>query len=406
MAMQQLENGASLLVQRTKINGNFSELDQRVGEAAQDAAQAAQDAAQAAAAAEAANQLVSGKYQRPVTGIPATDMATEVQTALNRGNTAVRTVNGQTPDASGNVQVAAGGTGTVQSVNGQAPNASGAVSLTAANIPGTVRSVNNAQPDASGNVTIAVSAGSVSSTGITDSTAVGRSLLTAANAAAAKSALAISAGDVSGLGTAATQASTAFASAAQGVKADTALQSIPFGTTAGTAAQGNDPRFNGNVKTVNNTLPDASGNVNIAVSAGSVASTGITDSTAVGRALLTAADAAAQRTSLGLGSAATQASTAFSPAASAAVAVAASRNLTNADAGKTLEVTAAGVTLTVPAGLNLVPGVIVQRHTGGTSIAFAGGATGNGAATTLAVTAQMAAIVPTATSDAYRVAGV
>ena len=78
-----------------------------------------------------------------------------------------------------------------------------------------------------------------------------------------------------GLGSAATQASTAFATAAQGAKADTALQpgALPVGTT----------------------LPAAQ----------------ISDSTSAGRALLTGANASAQRTSLGLGTAATQASTTF-----------------------------------------------------------------------------------------------
>lgn len=57
----------------------------------------------------------------------------------------------------------------------------------------------------------------------------------------------------------------------------------------------------GTVKTVNNTAPDANGNVTVATSAGSVASTGITDSTSVGRSLLTAADAAGARTAIGAG---------------------------------------------------------------------------------------------------------
>lgn len=93
-------------------------------------------------------------------------------------------------------------------------------------------------------------------------------------------------------------------------------------------------------------------------------------------------------------------------APTAPVAVAASRALTNADAGKTLDVTASGVTLTVPNGLNLVPGVIIQKHSGGTSVAVSGGATINGATTTLALTANVAALVPSSTADAYKLAGV
>ena len=56
---------------------------------------------------------------------------------------------------------------------------------------------------------------------ISDSTAAGRSLLTAADAAAQRTAL--------GLGTAATTASTAYATAAQGTKADSALQPAVIG---------------------------------------------------------------------------------------------------------------------------------------------------------------------------------
>jgi hypothetical protein len=89
----------------------------------------------------------------------------------------------------------------------------------------------------------------------------------------------------------------------------------------------------------------------------------------------------------------------------AAIAVNSSRNLSNADAGKVLTVKSANVVLTVVSGLNLVPGVIIQKHTSGTSIAFTG-TTGNGAATTLPITGQMSAIVPENVSDAYRISGV
>lgn len=65
-------------------------------------------------------------------------------------------------------------------------------------------------------------------TGISDSTPVGRTLLTAADAPAQRTAL--------GLGTAATTAASAYATAAQGTKADTALQSVPAGTSAATPA--------------------------------------------------------------------------------------------------------------------------------------------------------------------------
>lgn len=95
-----------------------------------------------------------------------------------------------------------------------------------------------------------------------------------------------------------------------------------------------------------------------------------------------------------------------SPVTGDTIAVTASRDLTDADAAAPLECVNAGITLTVPAGLKLKPGVLIQKHSSGSSIAFSGGATGNGASTTLAITGQMATIVPTATANAYRVAGV
>jgi hypothetical protein len=81
---------------------------------------------------------------------------------------------------------------------------------------------------------------SVSSTSITDSTTTGRSVLTAADAATARTTL-----------------------------------GVAYGTAAGTVAQGNDSRF-------------------------SPASTAISDSTATGRALITTVDASTARTTLGV----------------------------------------------------------------------------------------------------------
>lgn len=82
----------------------------------------------------------------------------------------------------------------------------------------------------------------------------------------------------------------------------------------------------------------------------------------------------------------------------------ASRALSNYDAGKTLDVTASGVTLTVPAGLTLVPGVIILANTT-TSIAFTG-TTGNGAGTTIVLTDnKVGTIIPTSVANAYRVTG-
>lgn len=70
---------------------------------------------------------LSGKYTKPAQGIPATDLASAVQTSLGKADSAVqpsaltvyvKSVNGSTPDANGNVTVAGGGSG-VSSVNGR-----------------------------------------------------------------------------------------------------------------------------------------------------------------------------------------------------------------------------------------------------------------------------------------------
>ena len=84
----------------------------------------------------------------------------------------------------------------------------------------------------------------------------------------------------------------------------------------------------------------------------------------------------------------------------------ASRDLSNADAGKTLEVTAAGVTLTVPIGLTLKPGVIIQKHSSGTSLIAGGVTTINDVSTALVITAVMGALVPTAAANKYKLSGV
>jgi hypothetical protein len=68
-------------------------------------------------------------------------------------------------------------------------------------------------------------------------------------------------------------------------------------------------------------------------------------------------------------------------------------------------VTAAGVTLTVPNGLTLKPGVAIIKHASGTSVAVSGGATINGGTTALAITAAVAALLPRSAADAYILAG-
>ena len=77
-----------------------------------------------------------------------------------------------------------------------------------------------------------------------------------------------------------------------------AVQTSDFGAAAGTFCQGNDARLSD--------TRDPKAHTHTA--------SNISDSTTAGRALLTAADAAAQRTALGLGTAATTASTAYATA--------------------------------------------------------------------------------------------
>ena len=82
--------------------------------------------------------------------------------------------------------------------------------------------------------------------------------------------------------------------------------------------------------------------------------------------------------------------------------VSASRELTQSDNGLTLDCTTSGLTLTAPAGLVNFGCAIINNTT---TIAFSGGATGNGAATSIALTANVGAIVPTSTANAYKVVG-
>jgi len=71
MASETFENGELLLDVRTKINTNFTTVDQRV------------DALELVVAS-----LPTTAYQKPSEGIPSTDLSTEVQSALTEASTA------------------------------------------------------------------------------------------------------------------------------------------------------------------------------------------------------------------------------------------------------------------------------------------------------------------------------
>lgn len=141
--------------------------------------------------------------------------------------------------------------------------------------------------------------GPITASQITDSTAIGRALITAANGAAAQV--------VIGLGSAATQQTSAFATAAQGLKADSALQSIPIASAT----------VLGGFKVGANLSISADGTLSAPALSGNqtVISTNITDSTTIGRTLLTATNVSAAQTALGLGSAALVSTTTFATAA-------------------------------------------------------------------------------------------
>lgn len=154
-----------------------------------------------------------------------------------------------------------------------------------------------------------VSGGSVSAASITDATAAGRTLLTAADAAAQRTALSLN--NVNNTADADKPISTATA-AALAAKANTAdLGSAAFQAAGAfaTAAQGVDAR-----EWTASTVTQAEAEAGTATTRRAwtaervrqaIAAWWTAISTAAGRALVTAADAAAQRSALGLGTAAT-----------------------------------------------------------------------------------------------------
>jgi hypothetical protein len=89
------------------------------------------------------------------------------------------------------------------------------------------------------------------------------------------------------------------------------------------------------------------------------------------------------------------------------IAVGASRSLTAADNGNTLDCTAAGITLTIPSGVLLTLGVVILPNST-TSVASSDGTLLNGATSTIARTATLNgafAVIPRTTANSYVVTG-
>lgn len=132
---------------------------------------------------------------------------------------------------------------------------------------------------------------------IIDATPTGKLLMKAASPAAVKTTLGITANDVSGLGTAAQQPASAFATAAQGAKADSALQVLPIasGLTLGGVKVG--AGFT------------QSGDGTIAVTPASVGALASSAVTPTGLSVISAASTSAVISALGLGTIATRSAT-------------------------------------------------------------------------------------------------
>lgn len=296
-------------------------------------------------------------------------ISTAAQTALAGkqdsliSGTNIRTINGQSVLGSGDLTVAGAGSGANLSWTAS-PTGAVLASDTGTDATLTLADATNAGLMAPAQVTklSGVAAGATANSAdatllnranhtgtqlaatISDSTAAGRALLTAADAAAQRTAL--------GLGTAALQASSAFATSTQGGKADTALQPgvLPAGTT----------------------LPAAQ----------------VSDSTAAGRAVLTAATAGDQRAAMGL-----------PRMLGVPVAVGGATTLSAASHdGAVLHCTGTP-TLTINTGLGASFSVDIRG-----AVAFAGSATLTDERTAGA-TYPFASLVPTATADSYVLVG-
>lgn len=168
-----------------------------------------------------------------------------------------------------------------------------------------------------------------------------------------------------GLGTAATTAETAYATAAQGTKADSALQpgsvlnqAAIDGVTVAGAALLNDA----SVAAQRTTL--------------GLGSAALVASTAAGEAIMTAANAAAQRSALGLGTASLVASTAAGEALMTAASAGAQRTALGLGAIATQPASAYVSSAQVALGLRRASAMIAARHPATTQAsAWANGAT-------------------------------
>lgn len=209
------------------------------------------------------------------------------------------------------------GLGTAATSASTAFEASGAVSTHAAVTSG-VHGISSfgASLVASSNATAAktileiTGTGSVASTDITDSTATGRALLTAANAAAGRTTL--------GLGTAATSATGDFEASGAVATHATLTSSVhgisSFGASLVDDADASTARTTlglGTAATQASSAFESSG----AVSTHAAVTSGVHGISSFGASLIDDADASAARTTLGLGTSSTQASTVFAQVA-------------------------------------------------------------------------------------------
>ena len=218
----------------------------------------------AADAAAGRTAIGAGTYSKPSGGIPSTDLTSAVQTALTAAGTALQTVN---------------------STNIADATATGKSILTAANAAAVKTLIGAGSSDlVLGTTSTTALAGNYAPTvsSLSDSTTVGRNLLTAASAIAARS--------VIGAGTSSLALGTTSSTALAGNYAPAAA-SISDSTTVGRAL----------ITAADQAAARAAIGVDAGGSIVAIASTDITDATTVGKAVLTAADAATARTALGAG---------------------------------------------------------------------------------------------------------